>query len=67
MYQLEGATDDPTRYQSLRSLLPDSTRTTPEAMQQLAAKYLLRGKSWRLAVIPAGQALAGQSGPQPAR
>jgi len=64
MYQLEGATSDPSRYQSLRSLMPDSTRTTPEAMQALAARYLLKGKSWRLAVIPAGQALAGQPGPQ---
>ena len=38
--------------------MPTYTVTTPERMQALAAKYLLRGKSWRLAVIPQGQALA---------
>ncbi len=60
MSQLEGATDDPRRFAALGTLLPDMTRTTPAAMQALAAKYLTRGNSWRVAVIPAGQTLATQ-------
>ena len=63
MYQIEGATSDPRRYAALRTLLPDSTITTPQAMQQLAAKYLQRSKSWRLAVIPEGQSLATELAP----
>jgi len=58
MNQLEGASEDPRKFAALRTLLPDMTRTTPEAMQVLAAKYLRRGKSWRVAVIPEGQPLA---------
>jgi len=58
MYLIEGATTDPTRYRSVRTLLSDYTVTTPEAMQALAAKYLAPGKSWRIAVIPQGQSLA---------
>ena len=59
MYQLAGATHDPQRTQLLRSLLVDYTQTTPEAMQALAAKYFRNQPGWRLAVIPAGQDLAG--------
>jgi zinc protease len=58
MNQLEGASEDPRKFAALRTLLPDMTRTTPAAMQALAAKYLRRGNSWRVAVIPAGQKLA---------
>ncbi|MFN3516341.1 MAG: M16 family metallopeptidase [Novosphingobium sp.] len=58
MYLIEGATSDPTRYRSVRTLLSDYTVTTPEAMQALARKYLAPGKSWRIAVIPQGQSLA---------
>jgi zinc protease len=43
-------------------MIPDYTRTTPEAMQALAARYLGKGSSWRLAVIPEGQKLAGSYG-----
>ncbi|WP_309621821.1 insulinase family protein [Novosphingobium sp.] len=57
MYLIEGATQDPARYGVVRSLLSDYTVTTPEKMQALAAKYLVRGNSWRLAVIPQGQTL----------
>ena len=55
MNQIEGATREPSRYAALRSLLPDMTVTTPQAMQALAVKYLVRGKSWRLAVLPQAQ------------
>lgn len=59
MYQLEGATADPLRYRSIRTLLPDLTVTTPAAMQALAAKYLRRDASWRLAVVPQALVAAG--------
>jgi zinc protease len=52
MYQLEGATADPSRFGAVRTLLTDYTRTTPQAMQALARRYLAPGKSWRLAVVP---------------
>ena len=52
MYQLEGATADPRRLDSVRSVLTDYTQTTPEKMQALAAKYLGNGKAWKLEVIP---------------
>ncbi|MFM6931570.1 MAG: M16 family metallopeptidase, partial [Novosphingobium sp.] len=58
MLMLEGATQRPELFGSLRSLMTDSTVTTPQAMQALAAKYLVQGKSWRLAVLPQGQTLA---------
>lgn len=53
MYQLEGATSDPVRIASVRTLLGDYTQTTPERMQALAARYLAPDKGWRLAVVPA--------------
>jgi zinc protease len=59
MNQLEGATDDPSRFDAIRSILSDYTRITPGEVQQLAQRYLVRNKSWRMAVIPQGQALAG--------
>jgi zinc protease len=52
MYQLEGATADPTRIAGIRTILRDYTETTPAQMQELAARYLQPGKSWRLAVLP---------------
>lgn len=55
MYQLEGATQDPSRFAALRTLLNDYTQTTPEAMQALAARYLSPDKGWMLAVVPEGQ------------
>jgi zinc protease len=52
MQQLEGATTDPTRIASVRTVLTDYTETTPAAMQALAAKYLGKDASWRLEVVP---------------
>ncbi|MEP7221723.1 MAG: insulinase family protein [Novosphingobium sp.] len=60
MGNLEGATQDPSRYAAIRSLGTDFTQTTAPQMQQLAAKYLQRGKSWRVAVVPQGQVVAGK-------
>lgn len=63
MYQLEGATSDPSRIGAIRTILRDYTVTTPEAMQALAAKYLHPDKSWKLSVLP--QEATGQA-PTPA-
>lgn len=49
---LEGATTDTRRIDMLRSLLRDYTQTTPEAMQQLAKRYLVSRPGWRIAVLP---------------
>lgn len=59
MYQLEGASSEPAKFAALRTLLPDYTRTTPEAMQALARKYLVPERSWRAQVMPQGPAMAG--------
>lgn len=53
MYQLEGAALEPRKLQDLRSILPEAASTTPEAMRTLAARYLKRGTSWRMQVVPA--------------
>jgi zinc protease len=66
MVQLQGATQRPSLFGALRSVLVDSTVTTPEAMQALAKKYLVQQKSWRLAVLPKGQTLADGGGVAPA-
>jgi zinc protease len=50
--QLQGATRDPQRISALRSILPDYTVTTPERMQALAAKYLVKDKAWSFVVLP---------------
>ena len=64
MGQLEGATQDPSRFAAVRSLLDDYTQTTPERIQALARKYLDPQKGWRLAIVP--QAAIASGGP-PAR
>ncbi len=62
MFQVEGAGTDPRRLEAIDTLLPDYTRTTPEAMQALARKYFAGNPGWRLAVIPEGQTLASGGG-----
>lgn len=62
MYLMEGATADPARFGTVRTVMNDFTVTTPEAMQALAKKYLNRGASWRLAVLPQGRTLASLPG-----
>lgn len=52
MSQLEGATGDPSRISLVRTVLNDYTQTTPQKMQQLAARYLGKDRSWRLEVMP---------------
>lgn len=55
MSQLEGATYDPSRIGTIRTILNDYTLVTPQQMQQLAARYLGKDKSWRLEVMPEGK------------
>ena len=62
MYQLEGATADPSRFGAVRSILSDYTVTTPAQMQDLARRYLAGKAAWRLAVVPQGTAVAGAPG-----
>ena len=52
MQQVEGATVDPARYKSVRSLLVDYTEVTPPMLQELAQRYLAKGAAWRLEVLP---------------
>ncbi len=67
LYQLEGVTTDPRIAVYLRTLLPDYSRTTPQAMQALAQKYFAGKKPWQLAVIPEGQTLAVLPAARPGR
>ncbi|GFM29905.1 zinc protease [Novosphingobium sp. PY1] len=55
MSQLEGATEEPSRFGTIRTVLYDYTETTPEKMQALAARYLGKNASWRLEVMPEGK------------
>ena len=64
MFLIEGATSDPTRFSSVRGMMADYTETTPTAMQALARKYLTRGTSWRMAVLPKGQSLTAALSPE---
>jgi len=52
MYQLEGAAGDPRKIAAIRTILSDYSQTTPERMQMLAARYLVKDRSWRVAVMP---------------
>lgn len=54
MYSLDGAAFDQRRIAAVRTILPDYSMTTPEAMQALAQKYFGAHDGWRLAVLPAG-------------
>ncbi|MBC2667409.1 insulinase family protein [Novosphingobium flavum] len=63
MYQLEGATADPSRFGAIRTILQDYTVTTPAQMQDLARRYLVPNTAWRLAVVPPGVNVAGVSAP----
>ncbi|NBC35872.1 insulinase family protein [Novosphingobium sp. FSY-8] len=56
MSQIEGATQERARYAKLRSLYPDYTQVSPQVLQQLAQRYLVAGRAWRLAVLPQGGA-----------
>ncbi|KPF83168.1 peptidase M16 [Novosphingobium sp. AAP93] len=52
MYQLEGGALEPEKFDQLRSILTDYSAITPERLQQLAKRYLVPDKAWRLKVVP---------------
>lgn len=52
MYHLGGAALEPQKLKDLRTILPDYSETTPERMQELARRYLVKQQSWRLEVVP---------------
>jgi zinc protease len=56
--QLEGASRDPRLFNLMRSVVNDYSRTTPQAMADLAKRYLVAGNAFKVAVIPEGQELA---------
>jgi zinc protease len=56
MQQTEGGTQDPVRLAAVDTLIEDFTRSSPEEIQALAAKYLVPGKAWKLAVVPEAKA-----------
>lgn len=58
LFNLEGASFDPSRVELLRYLLGDYSRTDPRIMQFLADRYFVKGAAFRLAIIPEGQELA---------
>ncbi len=63
LYNLEGATQDPQRVAMLRTLLADYSQTSPQVMQLLADRYLVKGGAFKLAIIPEGQTLAAATSP----
>ncbi|BDI61537.1 M16 family metallopeptidase [Qipengyuania nanhaisediminis] len=58
LFNLEGASVDPSRVDKLRTLLSDFSETNPQIMQFLADRYFARRTPLKLAVIPEGQELA---------
>ena len=51
--QLEGSTRDINLIANLRSLMRDYTQVGAAELQQLAAKYLVPGKAYKIAVLAA--------------
>ena len=58
MSQLEGASFNPEKFTALGSLLSDYTVISPEEVQQLAQKYLVNAKEWKLVVLPESNKIA---------
>lgn len=52
MYQLTGGAFEARKFSDIRSVLADYTQTTPEEMQELAKRYLVPSRAWRLEVVP---------------
>jgi zinc protease len=50
--QLQGGALEPRKFADLRSILVDSSVTTPAAMQDLARRYLKPDVTWKLEVVP---------------
>lgn len=52
MYQLSGGALEPGKFEDIRSILIDSSQTTPERLQALARRYLLADRTWKVQVVP---------------
>jgi zinc protease len=52
MNELEGATYNAARYQALGTLYSDYSKVTPQRLQELARKYLVDAKAWKMVVEP---------------
>jgi len=50
--QLQGGAIEPRKIGDLRSILVDSSTTTPQVMQDLAKRYLRSDVTWKLEVVP---------------
>ena len=49
---LQGGAAEPRKLADLRTILVDSASTTPEAMQDLARRFLKPDATWKLEVVP---------------
>lgn len=52
--QLKGATYEPARFTALGRLYSDYSSVTPTRLQELAKRYFVREKAWKLVVAPQG-------------
>ena len=50
--QLKGATYDPARFTALGRLYSDYSNVTPARLQELAKRYFVKDKAWKLVVAP---------------
>ncbi len=62
MGQIEGGTQDPSRIAAFPSIFKDYASVSPEEIQHLAARYLVAGRAWRLAVLPQGWGPTAKAG-----
>lgn len=52
--QLKGATYEPARFTALGRLFSDYSSVTPTRIQELARRYFVKDKAWKLVVAPQG-------------
>ncbi len=52
MYQLEGGALAPEKFTQIRSILSDYSQITPQRLQELAQRFLVADKAWRLRIVP---------------
>lgn len=53
MNQLKGATYEPAKFAALGRLYSDYSAVTPQRLQELAKRYFIKSKAWKLVVSPA--------------
>jgi zinc protease len=57
--QLKGATYEPARFTALGRLYSDYSSVTPTRLQELAKRYFVKDKAWKLVVAPRGSDATG--------